>query len=270
MIHAPIVAVIGTGNMGTGLISGLVNSGHPPERLWGTCPNKDKLEYLHRCFHIHTSTNNSQASQAADFIIFAIKPQIFQQVAIELTSIIQTRRPLIISIAAGTREKNIQQWVGGAIPIVRAMPNTPALIGAGATALYANHYVKKKQLDIAESILRSVGIVVWLKQEMLLDSVTAVSGSGPAYFFLVMEVLQNVAVKLGLPEEIASLLVKETALGAARMAIESDHSLAELRRKVTSPGGTTEKAISVLEEKHVREIFAEAIRAAAKRSEELG
>src|SRR3990167_3805894 len=225
MTNTPIIAIIGTGNMGSSLINGLIKSGHPAHKLWGTCPNKEKLEQLHHYFHIHTSTNNIKACESADVIIFAVKPQIFQAVAMELAPTIQKHRPLIISIVSGIS---------------------------------------------INSILCSLGIIVWLPQEKLMDVVTALSGSGPAYFFLVMEALQQAAQQLGLPQETALLLVKETALGAARMAIESDHSLEELRQKVTSPGGTTEKAIAVLEENQIRKIFEKAIQAAVRRSEELG
>ena len=270
MTNTPIIAIIGTGNMGSSLINGLIKSGHPAHKLWGTCPNKEKLEQLHHYFHIHTSTNNIKACESADVIIFAVKPQIFQAVAMELAPTIQKHRPLIISIVSGISINSILCSLGKNIQVVRAMPNIPALIGAGATALYANTDVSKQQLNTAESILRSVGIIVWLPQEKLMDVVTALSGSGPAYFFLVMEALQQAAQQLGLPQETALLLVKETDLGAARMAIESDHSLEELRQKVTSPGGTTEKAIAVLEENQIRKIFEKAIQAAVRRSEELG
>lgn len=270
MPHTPVIAVIGTGNMGSSLIHGLIKSGHPPDKLWGTCPNKKNLEHLRQSFNIHTSTHNLEAIQSADVVIFAIKPQVFQEVALELVDGIQAHRPLIISIAAGIRIENIQKWLGEEIPIVRAMPNTPALIGAGVTALCANSCVSKQQLTLAESILRSVGIVVCLQQEKLMDVATALSGSGPAYFFLIMEALQQASQQLGLSEETASLLVNETALGSARMAIESNHSLQELRRKVTSPGGTTEKAVAILEENQIRQILEKALRAAVKRSEELG
>src|SRR3990167_3725241 len=265
-----VIAIIGTGNMGTSLIGGLIKSGYPSDKIWGTCPNKEKLEHLHQYFHIHTSTNNIKACESAEVILFAVKPNILKEVAAELASLIQSRHPLIISIVTGIQTQNIQAWLGEDIPIVRAMPNTPALINAGATALYANTLVDHSQRNIAESILRSVGVAVWLQEESLLDIVTAISGSGPAYFFLIMEAMQQIAQKLGLSSKIASLLIKETALGAARMAIESDYSLEELRQKVTSPGCTTEKAVSVLEENQIRKIFKNAIDAAVKRSQELG
>lgn len=266
---SPVIAIIGSGNMGSSLIIGLIKNGHPKSHLWATDPAPEKLAHLKKTFDIHTTDDNEAAVLAADVVIFAIKPQLFAQVAQSLHRPIQQRKPLVISIAAGIREQHIQQWLGGDVSIVRTMPNTPALIGCGATALFANSFVSAEQHSLADSILRAVGITVWLQDEKLLDTVTALSGSGPAYFFLIMEAMQDAAVSLGLPADIARLLTLETALGAARMAIESGASPNELRHQVTSPGGTTEKAISVLEENNIRYIFELALQAAKIRSQEL-
>lgn len=265
----PVISIIGAGHMGSSLIGGLINNGHPPEKIIAADPSEAALIKLQETFPVHTVTNNNMAIQTSDVVIFAVKPQLFSEVAIPLASAIQTKKPLVISIAAGIRADSIDHWLGSKIAIVRAMPNTPALIGCGATALYANKQVNNKQRALAESILQAVGIVVWVKDEDLMDTVTALSGSGPAYFFLVMEILEACAEKLGLPGETARLLTLQTALGAARMAIESGIPLAELRRQVTSPGGTTEKAVSVLEEKDLRQLFGAAVEAAKLRSEEL-
>ena len=268
-MNHPTIAIIGAGNMGSSLITGLIENGHPRDKLWAADQNKEKLEELVRTFQIHTTTDNKQAVEAASLVIFAIKPQTFHQIMVELSPVIQASKPLILSIAAGIREENIQHGLGGHIAIVRAMPNTPALIGCGATALYANQYVTSEQRNLAESILRAVGVVVWVEQEALMDVVTALSGSGPAYFFLVMEALQHTAEQLGLDPDVARLLTLQTALGASRMAIESGKPLDELRRNVTSPGGTTEKAISILEENNLRGLFQKAVHGAKLRSEEL-
>lgn len=265
----PVIAMIGTGHMGSSLIGGLMSNGHPPDKIWAADPSEEKLSELRDLFYIHTTADNSQAAQHAQVVIFAVKPQIFHKVAMDTRKIIQLHKPLVISIAAGIREASIQEWLGGNTAIVRAMPNTPALIGCGASALYANDFVSTEQHDLAESILRAVGVAVWVSNEQLMDTVTALSGSGPAYFFLMMEALQNAAEELGLSPEIARLLTLQTANGAARMALESDTPLAELRRRVTSPGGTTEKALSVLEDSNVRGIFRKALQAAKLRSEEL-
>ncbi len=265
----PMIAMIGAGNMGSSLIGGLISNGHPSDKLVATDASTEKLSALEQAFHIHTTTDNLKAIEMADVVVLAIKPQMFAAVLTEAKQIVQQRKPLIISIAAGIRETSIENWLGGNQAIVRVMPNTPALIGCGAAALFANKNVSDEQRNVAESILRAVGIVVWLKDESQMDAVTALSGSGPAYFFLMMESLQNAAEQLGLPTETAKLLTLQTALGAARMAIESGKSLEELRKNVTSPGGTTEKALSVLQENHLQDIFQKAVTAAKLRSEEL-
>ncbi len=265
----PVIALIGAGNMGNSLISGLIHNGHPADKLWAADVSKEKLDQLQQTFSIHTTTHNVKAAEAADIIVFAVKPQLFANVAMELANVVQKNKPLILSIAAGVRESSISGWLGDKTAIVRAMPNTPALIGCGATSLFANAYVTDEQRRLAESILRSVGVAIWLLEEKWMDIVTALSGSGPAYFFLMMESLQQAAEQLGLPDETARLLTLQTALGAAKMAIESGKSLVELRHNVTSPGGTTEKAVSVLEANNIRGLFKEALLAAKLRSEEL-
>ena len=266
----PTIAIIGAGNMGNCLIGGLINNGHPSHKLWASDPSAEKLTELHQKTGIQTTTDNQKAVRDADIIIFAIKPQLFHDIAKDLSSLIQTKKPLVLSVAAGILESSIQEWLGADdIAIVRVMPNTPALIGCGATGLYANQHVTHEERNQAESIMRSVGIVIWLADEKMMDTVTALSGSGPAYFFLMMEALQQAGEQLGLPQETAKLLTLQTALGAARMAIESGKPLDELRQNVTSKGGTTEKAVSVLEENQLRRIFHKALEAAKKRSEEL-
>lgn len=265
----PTIAMIGAGNMGASLIGGLIQNGHPSEKIIATDMSAEKLAMLHETFHIRTATNNNEAIQSADVIVFAIKPQGFESVAVSAKDTVRERRRLIVSIAAGIREASIQEWLGGEQAIVRAMPNTPALIGAGAAALYANAFVTETERNLAESILRAVGIAVWLTDETMMDTVTALSGSGPAYFFLFMEAMQHAAEELGLPSDTARLLTLQTALGAARMAIESGKPLAELRRNVTSPGGTTEKALGVLQDQHLPAIVRHALQAAKLRSEEL-
>jgi pyrroline-5-carboxylate reductase len=265
----PTIAIIGAGNMGASLISGLIQTGHPSHQLVATDPSQEKLLALHEAFQILTYEDNNLAIAKADIVIFAIKPQHFAAVAKEAKAAIQQTRPLILSIAAGIRIAHLEAWLGTGLAIVRTMPNTPAMIGAGITALFANPHVNDAQHNLAESILRSVGITVWVETESLMDSVTALSGSGPAYFFLIMEALQQAAEKAGLSTETARLLTLQTALGAARMAIESGQPLKTLRQQVTSPGGTTEKAIAVLEDHQIRALFESAFMAAKTRSEEL-
>lgn len=263
------IAIIGAGNMGASLLSGLIANHYLPEKLWVTDADPEKLAALKKQFHVHTTLNNDEAVKQADVVILAVKPQIMADVAQKLSVAVQAKKPLVISIAAGIREKTLQKWLGSNVAIVRTMPNMPALMNCGATALYRNTFVADTQKEIAEFILRAVGIIVWLEEEQQMDAVTALSGSGPAYFFLVIEALQKAGEALGLSRETARILTLQTALGAAKMALESNVEAEELRRRVTSPGGTTEQALKVLEENKLREIFQEALEAAKKRSEEL-
>ncbi|OAI46698.1 pyrroline-5-carboxylate reductase, partial [Gammaproteobacteria bacterium SCGC AG-212-F23] len=268
-MHIANITILGAGNMGASLLGGLIADQFPADKIWIADPAEEKLAVLQKNFLVHTAKDNKNAVKDTEIIILAVKPQMMATVVQEIAPIVQSKKPLVISIAAGVRVQTIQTWLGGNIPIVRVMPNTPALLGCGASGLFANAFVNETQHDQAESILRAVGITVWLQDENLMDAVTAVSGSGPAYFFLVMESLQHAAEALGLSKDVARLLTLQTALGAARMALESNHSIAELRKQVTSPGGTTEQALRILEEKNVREIFMQAVNAAAKRSKEL-
>jgi pyrroline-5-carboxylate reductase len=192
-----------------------------------------------------------------------------KQVAQGISAAVQARKPLIISIAAGIEINSLDKWLGGNLAIVRCMPNTPALVQTGATALYATPQVSEAQRQQADQILKAVGIARWVDDEAQLDAVTAVSGSGPAYFFLVMEAMQAAGEQLGLAPDLARQLTLQTALGSAQMAIESDVDVAELRRRVTSPGGTTHEAISSFENNGLRELFLKALTAARDRSESL-
>ena len=263
------IAFIGGGNMALSLIAGLVADGYDEKKIIVSDKNRDQLASLSARFGIHSAADNPQAVRSADVVVFAVKPQVLETVARELSEAIRKRRPLVVSIAAGIREKSLESWLGGEVSLVRTMPNTPAMIQAGATVLHANHRVSAEQRDLAETILRAVGLTCWVEDESLLDVVTALSGSGPAYFFLVMEAMEQAALDLGLPADSARLLTLQTALGAARMAMESSEGPAGLRHKVTSPGGTTERALEVLEGGGLRALFKEAVAAAKERSEEL-
>jgi len=263
------IAFIGAGNMAGSLIGGLIADGFDPQNLWASALHEESLEALGRRYGINTSRDNNEVVKQADVIAFAVKPQVLPEVAKEISETVQKNKPLVISIAAGVREADIQRWLGENVAVVRCMPNTPALVGSGATGMYANDQVSESQKDQAESIMRSVGIAAWIDDEKQMDTVTALSGSGPAYFFMVMEILENAAVQMGLSKDIARLLIVQTALGAGRMALEVHESTGELRKQVTSPGGTTEAALEVLEEGDVRSDFAKALVAATKRAEEI-
>lgn len=255
--------------MATSLISGLIADGYDAKRLTVSDPDNEKLAQLAARFGIHTATDNHQVVKNADVVVLAVKPQILKAVASDLAPTIQQQQPLIISIAAGIQESALQRWLGNKVALVRSMPNTPAMIQSGATGLHASKGVSKEQKNLAESILRAVGMTCWVDDESLMDVVTAVSGSGPAYFFLIMEAMEDAAHDMGLSEDTARLLVLQTALGAARMAMESHDPPGILRTKVTSPGGTTEKALEMFEQGNLRELFRNALTAARDRSEEL-
>lgn len=255
--------------MARSLIGGLIADGYEARNICVSDPHASQREALQQAFLIHTTAENQEAIADADVVIFAVKPQILKIAAAEAAPALQKRKPLIISIVAGIREPTLNTWLDGPHAIVRAMPNTPAMVRSGATALYANGQVSKQQRNLAESIMRAVGLAVWVDDEAHMDIVTALSGSGPAYFFLVMEALEEAAVELGLPAETARLLTLQTAYGAAKIALESSESTAELRMHVTSPGGTTEQAIKVLQEGDTEALFCAALLAAHRRSTEL-
>jgi len=260
------IAFIGAGNMASALISGLIADGTAKDLIIASDPNTDQRSHLHDSYGICTVDNNAEAISDADVVVLAVKPQLLQQVCNELSSHLKDKHCLIVSIAAGIRCSTMSKWLNSDLPIVRCMPNTPAMLQVGATGLFATSNVSNEQRDQAERILRAVGITLWVNEESDIDSVTAVSGSGPAYYFLMMEAMQAAAEKLGLPAETAKLLTLQTALGAARMALESQDDPATLRQKVTSPGGTTEQAILSFEANGLRDIFEQAMTAARDRS----
>ena len=251
------------------LIGGLVADGCDPQRILASDPDSSKLANLAGHFRIRSAADNAAAVAEADILVLAVKPQAMEEAARSIADAVQQRRPLVISIAAGIRESALQTWLRGNVTLVRAMPNTPAMIQAGAIVLHANAQVSAKQKDQAESIMRAVGLAQWVDDEGLMDAVTALSGSGPAYFFLIMEAMEAAGVELGLPADTARLLTLQTALGAARMAMESSDGPAALRQQVTSPGGTTERALQVLEGSDLRELFKQALTSARDRSVEL-
>ena len=263
------ICFIGCGNMGNSLIGGLLADDYNREFICGADPDSKQRHRLKDRHDIEVYESNAEALAGADIVVLAVKPQVMQSTITEIAGVLSRKPALIISIAAGIRISSISRWLGTALPVVRAMPNTPALIGAGVTALYGNDIVSTAQRELAESIMRSVGTVLWVDDEASMDVVTALSGSGPAYFFLLMEVLEKTALKLGLPQDKARLLILETALGAAKMAVESEFDAAALRRQVTSPGGTTEQALNILTRGNLEDLFLQAVTAARNRSVEL-
>lgn len=263
------ITFIGAGNMASALIGGLIANGISANNIIASDLDTDKLATLAQQFGIQTSTNNQQAVNSADVVVLAVKPQVMRAVANDLQSPIQQQQPLVISVAAGIRADALDVWLGGNVALIRCMPNTPALLKKGMTGLYANKQASPSQQALAENLLNAVGQTLWVVNEDAMDAVTAVSGSGPAYFFLVIEAMQQAAQALGLDADTARQLTLQTAVGATQMAKESEDSVATLRAKVTSPGGTTERAINTLEENDLRTIFIQALKAAHDRSIEL-
>ena len=263
------VTFIGAGNMASAIIGGMLDSGHPATAITATSPSDAFLAPLRERFAIQTSLDNAAAAQNADIVVLAVKPQIMREVCEGLRDTLQQHRPLVISVAAGLTAETLQSWLGGDLPLVRCMPNTPSLVGAGAAGLFATAEVSTKQRAQAGELLEAVGLVEWVEEESLLDAITAVSGSGPAYFFLMFEAMEEAGVKLGLPADTARRLAMQTASGAAKMAMASEQSPAELKRNVMSPGGTTERAVEYLEQADLRNILAAAMDACAVRAREM-
>jgi pyrroline-5-carboxylate reductase len=263
------LAFIGAGNMARSLIGGLIADGWDPACISVSDPDPDQLAAVSRLFGTASAPDNVSAVEQSELVVLAVKPQVMREVARELAATVQGRKPLVISIAAGICTSDLQRWLGGDCALVRCMPNTPALVQSGATAMFANSAVNDDQKALAENILRAVGLALWVADEAQMDAVTALSGSGPAYFFLVIEALQEAGESLGLDGKTARLLALQTAFGAAKMALESRDDAATLRQRVTSPGGTTQKALAVLEEGGLRTLFNDALKAARDRSREL-
>ncbi|TLF53653.1 pyrroline-5-carboxylate reductase [Halomonas urmiana] len=266
---ASTITFIGAGNMAGAIIGGMIESGFSPDDVIATSPSDDVLAPLRERLGIRTETDNATAVAQSDVVVLAVKPQIMREVCEQMREAVQARRPLIVSVAAGLPAEILEAWLGGALPLVRCMPNTPALVGAGAAGLFANDRVDEAQRRLATELMEAVGLVEWVEDEALLDAVTAVSGSAPAYFFLMFEAMEEAGVTLGLPADTARRLAMQTALGAAKMALASDQPPAELKRNVMSPGGTTERAIAHLEQAELRRIMAEAMTACADRAAEM-
>lgn len=262
------IGFIGAGNMANSLIRGMLGTGFPANRLFASDLDSTKLESLKLECGIQVGTNEELVTQC-DVLVLAVKPQVMEAVCKGLTPSFGPKAPLIISIAAGITCSHLSKWLGPNVPIIRCMPNTPSLVGQGAAGLYALANVEENQRQLCQALMSSVGKSVWVASESDIDAVTAVSGSGPAYFFLFMEAMQESAVAMGLSEDVARILTYQTALGAAELALSSADSTAELRKKVTSPGGTTEKAIESFEAGGLRELVASALEAAQQRSVSL-
>ncbi len=264
------LAFIGAGNMASSLINGLLSNDMDTSQITVSDVNREKLIEIENEMSVRTSLNNRSAIKDADVIVLAVKPHIVKPVIGEIHAIVAENKILVISVAAGVRERDIQTWLGGGQAIIRCMPNTPALVGAGASGMYANDIVSKQQALIADTLLQAVGITAWVEDEGLLDSVTALSGSGPAYFFLLVESMTEAGVKLGLDKVIAERLARQTAFGAAKMLHQTTTPAVELKQKVTSKGGTTEAALSNFYKADLHKTVFNSMQCAYDRSMELG
>lgn len=264
------IGFIGAGNMATSIIQGLIATGYSPDLLSATVRSDDRAIILSQRLGIQVSTDNQALVRHSDIVVLAVKPQQMRELLEVIAPVVRVKKPLIISVAVGVTLDLLQAWLGdNTLAIVRSMPNTPALIGAGASGLFANEQVTQTQRASAESIHRAVGLTVWLHHEEQINTVASLSGSGPAYFFYMMEAMERAAVILGLDKEVARLLCLQTALGASRLALESEEDVVSLRRKVTSPKGTTAQAINVFDAAHLSGIVEQAMRASSQRARTL-
>ena len=264
------IAFIGGGNMARGLIGGMIATGREPASIHVAEPVAALRDSLRADFGVSIFDNGAGAVAGASTWVFAVKPQVMRMVCESLAAQAQAQRPLVISIAAGITGNQLERWLGGALPVIRTMPNTPALLGAGVTGLHASEQVNVDGRAFAESLLAAAGKTVWIEDESLMDVVTAVSGSGPAYIFLLAEAMIDAGIAEGLPADAARELALQTVLGAARMLTEEGApDAAELRRRVTSPNGTTHAAIESFEAGGLRTLVADAVHAARERGREL-
>lgn len=269
-MNASRIAFIGGGNMAAALIGGMLKDAPADVRpsIVVADPDAERRRALGEQLGVETAEDNHAAIDGAQLVVLAVKPQVMQRVAEDLAPYLAPGQ-LVVSIAAGIPVAALARWLDGHAALVRAMPNTPSMVGCGATGLFAAEAVSREQHSDAESLMRAVGVVQWLDTESQIDEVTALSGSGPAYVFYLMESMQAAAEEMGMAPDVARLLTLETVFGAAKLALAADDSPADLRRRVSSPGGTTERAIAALDESGVREAFARAIRASRDRSREL-
>ncbi|WP_286221717.1 pyrroline-5-carboxylate reductase [Marinobacter apostichopi] len=269
MSTSPTISFIGAGNMASAIIGGMLDSGYKAANIWVSAPDDGHLQSIRKKFGVSVTTDNRYCAQQADMVVLAVKPQVMADVCRDIAPVVQNTRPLMVSIAAGLTAETLDEWLAGGLPLVRVMPNTPSLVGKGAAGLYANAQVKDAQKKMVESVFESIGSALWVEDENLLHAVTALSGSGPAYFFLMLEALEEVAVDAGIEAGTARELAIQTMAGAAEMAARSEHDPGQLKRNVMSPGGTTEQAINTFEEGGLRDLVRKAYGAAFKRSEEM-
>ena len=255
--------------MASAIIGGMLDNGFRANSIWVSAPDDAHLQTIKRQFGVSVTTDNRHCAQQAEIVVLAVKPQVMRKVCEDIAPVVQNTRPLVVSIAAGLEAGTLDQWLGGGLPLVRVMPNTPSLVGKGAAGLFANSQVSASQRSAVESMFSSIGTALWVDKESLLHAVTGLSGSGPAYFFLMLEALEEAATEAGIEAKTARALAIQTMAGAAEMAARSEHDPGQLKRNVMSPGGTTEQAINTFEEGGMRDLVRKAYRAAYERSEKM-
>ena len=266
------IAFVGGGNMARSLIGGLVARGMAPQSIRVAEPVDELRDALASDFGVEVFGHAAEACEGASMWLLAVKPQVMRAVCGQVAGHARLQAPLVLSVAAGITSAQLQRWLGdedGTLPVVRAMPNTPALLGCGITGLFATDAVDRSQRDAAAGLLQAAGSTVWIDDEALMDAVTAVSGSGPAYVFLLAEAMQDAGVAQGLSPETARALVQQTLLGAATMLTQLEEPAPVLRTRVTSPGGTTQAAVETFESGGFRELVARAVDAATARGRAL-
>lgn len=263
------IRFIGAGNMATSIISGLLNKGLNTGHIKATNPSYNQREYIRQKYNIQVFDDNNAHFGWPDVVVMAVKPQVMKTALTEIRDNIHNSQPVVVSVAAGITTQQMQDWLQKPTAIIRTMPNTPSAIGQGATGMYANQHVTESQGLMCEQMMDALGTSVWVTEESDMDIVTALSGSGPAYFFTFIKALQAAAEELGLSPANAALLTQQTAVGAALLAERSDLSMAELIDQVTSPQGTTQAALTQLQALNFDEIVKQAVVAATKRSAEL-
>ena len=267
-LNSTSIAFIGGGNMASALIGGLLAKGQPATLIHVVDTDSEKLaQFAEQYIHTYEPNHTSQAIASSDVVVLAVKPQVMQDVLQPLKG--SWGEQVVISIAAGLGTDSLSGWLGEKVKLVRAMPNTPAMIQMGATGLFATAGVTDMQKQLAEQVMKAAGLVLWVDDEDLLHAVTAVSGSAPAYFFYLLENMIEAGVQFGLTQQQATALAMQTALGSAQMALTSHDTPAELRRKVTSPNGTTQAAIEVMDAKQMNQTIIDAMQACVERSREL-
>jgi pyrroline-5-carboxylate reductase len=264
------IAFIGAGNMTRSIISGLVNNAYPAHLITASNPSTGKLSALQADFGINVTQDNKEAVYSSDVVVLAVKPQLMEQVCGKLAQQQDLSGKLFVSIAAGITTPRLQQMLGGTLPVVRTMPNTPSALGKGMTGLFADTNIDEVDKQYAADLMGQVGEISWVEKESMIDGVIAAAGSSPAYFYLFLEAMQTEAERQGFDHATARLMVQQAMIGAAEMVCHNPHlELSELRTQVTSKGGTTAKAIESFQEQGLEQVVANAMQAAVKRAEEM-